>query len=112
MFPNWLYVHHDKRTNVVVHPVSLGAKASEQDLYKLESWDRLMRTCLQRETDFLNLHVDTGKYMKVTELFSFTREELLKDRAAALGSSDSAAPRISFPREGASNLHPVRRPTE
>ncbi|MDR7299513.1 hypothetical protein J2X16_004883 [Pelomonas aquatica] len=112
MFPNWLYVHHDKRTNVVVHPVSLGAKASEQDLYKLESWDRLMRTCLQRETDFLNLHVDTGKYMKVTELFSFTREELLKDRAAALGSSDSAAPGISSPREGASNLHPVRRPTE
>ena len=46
MFPNWLYVHHDKRTNVIVHPVSLGAKASDVDLNKLESWDRLMRTLL------------------------------------------------------------------
>jgi hypothetical protein len=25
------------------------------------------------------LHIDTGKYMRVTELFSFSREELLKD---------------------------------
>lgn len=76
-FPNWLYVHHDKRTNVVVHPVSLGANANDVALQKLDSWDRLMRVLLQRDQEFLNLHVDTGKYMRVTELFSFTREELL-----------------------------------
>ncbi|MDR7267855.1 hypothetical protein J2X20_000484 [Pelomonas saccharophila] len=92
MFPNWLYVHHDKRTNVVVHPVSLGAKASEQDLYKLESWDRLMRTCLQRDADFLNLHVDTGKYMKVTELFSFTSEERLRNGESAVPRPDGVQP--------------------
>jgi hypothetical protein len=79
MFPNWLYVHHDKRTNVVVHPVSLGTKASAVDLYKLDSWDRLMRVLLQRDPDFLNLHIDTGKYMRVTELFSSATEDLLKD---------------------------------
>lgn len=92
MFPNWLYVQHDKRTHVVVHPVSLGAKASDQDLYKLESWDRLMRTLLQRDPDFLNLHIDTGKYMRVTELFSFTREDLLRDAKSAEAAPNGIQP--------------------
>jgi hypothetical protein len=66
--PNWLYVQHDKRTNVVVHPVSLGAKAGAVDLYKLDAWDRLMRASLLRDPAFLNLHVDSGKYMRVAEM--------------------------------------------
>lgn len=88
-FPNWLYVQHDIRTNVVVQPVSLAAKAGAVDLYKLDAWDRLMRVSLLRDPAFLNLHVDSGKYMRVTELFSSATEELLlKDKEAAERESD------------------------
>jgi hypothetical protein len=100
MFPNWLYVNHDKRTNVIVHPISLGTKASEMDLYKLDSWDRLMRACLQRDTEFLNLHIDTGKYMRVTELFSFSREELLKDSKSTARGPDGVRPVKSPSKKG------------
>lgn len=82
-FPNWLYVSHDKRTNLMVHPASLTAKASDVDLEKIESWDRLIRAVLRRDKQFLDAHVDTGKRMRATTIFSYTREELLNDVESA-----------------------------
>ena len=54
-----------------------------------------MRTLLQRDTEFLNLHIDTGKYMRVTELFSFTRDELLNGAGPATTMPAGAQPRKS-----------------